>query len=184
MDWHDVPSLQGYYQVTRDGRVRSVSRRINSPQSGGTRWLNGRELKARVGVNGYVTFDASVRGKSAPFYLHRAIAEVFIPNPECKPEINHKDGDRANNAINNLEWCTRQENMAHAFDTGLVPPSAIGPGEDGPAAKLTNTNVATIKKRLQSGDRQIDIANDYGVTKGTIGHIAYGRTWAHIEAAQ
>ena len=62
----------------------------------------------------------SFDGVRVNLYIHRAIALAFIPNPENKPCINHKDGNKLNNSIDNLEWCTHQENMIHAGKTGLL----------------------------------------------------------------
>jgi hypothetical protein len=74
--------------------------------------------------------------------LHRLVALAFVPNPDSLPEVNHIDGNKLNNCASNLEWCTRKQNMAHAFATGLC---RVRFGEDAPRAKLTNDQVAEVR---------------------------------------
>ena len=72
--------------------------------------------------HGYLTFKMSKRGS---FYVHRLVAEAFIPNPENKPCVNHKDGKKQNNRVDNLKWVTKSENTQHAWDTGLIKSKQI-----------------------------------------------------------
>lgn len=85
-----------------------------------------------------MTIATKVGGKNICFKVHRLVAEAFIPNPGRKPEVNHKDGNKANNRIENLEWCTNKENISHAIDYGLI----VGKrGIDNCNAKLTMEQV-------------------------------------------
>ncbi len=86
------------------------------------KYSNGKFKKApqHKSENGYKTISLRVNGKQRNLYSHRIIAKYFIPNPENKPIVNHKDGNRANNNINNLEWCTLKENSQHARKTNQV----------------------------------------------------------------
>jgi hypothetical protein len=177
--FHDVPGFEDYYQITDDGRIRTKPRYANSPICGGERLIPPRWVNVHL-VKGYPAFTAFVRGKKHTVYIHRVMAMLFVPNPHGKPNINHKDGNKANFASWNLEWCTHAENMRHAFDTGLATAPASGPGEASPAAKLNDVKVAEIKRRLRAGERAIALAREYGVVKGTIGGIARGETWKHI----
>ena len=82
-------------------------------------------VQAKTGRNGrYRVVSAMIDGKQKNFYVHRLIAEAFIPNPDDKPEVNHIDGNPANNRVENLEWVTRSENASHAYRTGLINPYA------------------------------------------------------------
>ena len=100
--------INGAYTVYEDGRVWSSKTK---------RFMT----HTRTGLNGmYMYVGMSKNGKPAAKAVHRLLAECFIPNPEGKLEINHKDGNSLNNDLNNLEWCTRSENMKHAYSTGLM----------------------------------------------------------------
>lgn len=76
-------------------------------------------LKGQINKNGYKTYYLSIDGDKVRKYAHRMVAETYIPNPDNKKEVNHKDGNKLNNTIGNLEWCTSTENKRHAVETGL-----------------------------------------------------------------
>lgn len=176
----DVPGFEDYYEFTEAGAVRTKPREVNSPICGGRRLIPSRTVNVRL-VKGYPAFLASVGGKKTTVYIHRCIAKQFIPNPDGKPHINHKDGDKANFNQSNLEWCTHLENMRHAFATGLATAPQIGAGEACPAAKLNDDAVREIKRCLRVGHTKKSLAARYGVSPGTIGFIASGATWGHVE---
>ena len=96
-EWRDVPGYAGVYQVSNLGRARS-SRGILSPA---------------VSWDGYCRVALRKNGTRVMIALHRLVALVFIPNPENKPQVNHKDGDRRNCKVENLEWVTNAENQRH-----------------------------------------------------------------------
>ena len=95
--------IDGGYIVCSDGKIFSP---------------RGRQLSKNTKQSGYIR--VCINGK--PRLLHRLIAEAFTPNPDNKPELNHIDGNKHNNDISNLEWCTHHENMSHAWNTGLIKP--------------------------------------------------------------
>ena len=80
--------------------------------------------KALQNRDGYLKADLYENGERTTKRIHRLVAEAFIPNPENKPEVNHKDGNKHNNSVDNLEWVDKSENMQHAYRTGLVKPHA------------------------------------------------------------
>lgn len=72
-------------------------------------------------ANGYYSIILSKQGKTKTFYIHRLVAQTFLDNPYNLPQVNHKDGNKQNNSVENLEWCNQSHNMCHAFDNGLAP---------------------------------------------------------------
>jgi hypothetical protein len=109
--------------------------------------------------------------------VHRLVASAFLgQSPEGKYDINHKNGDKADNSVANLEYCTSAENRKHAFATGLQSLK----GEKHTRAKLTDEMVFEIRRRLAAGESQQSIARSADVDPSNISHIARGRRWAHL----
>lgn len=129
-------------------------------------------LKGRPHSHGYVAICVRHDGKSKYRLLHRLVATAFIPNPDNKMEVNHKDGDKKNNNASNLEWATHSENGVHAYKTGLRV-SALG------NRKLSDKDVAEIKALLKAEKKKI-IASMYGVGFTAIHNIARGTSWRNI----
>lgn len=116
--WKDIPGYEGYYQVSNFGQVRSVDReRID--KLGRRLHVKGKVRKLATSQDGYLEVDLNCNGIVKYMRVHRLVAITFIPNPENKPEVNHKDGDKKNNRMSNLEWVTTTENIRHAIQTGL-----------------------------------------------------------------
>lgn len=110
--WKDIPQYEGYYQVSNYGRVKSLKRTIVDSR-GISKTVNERILIARVKENGYLQVSLWRNNKGKGEYVHRLVAMAFIPNPENKPTVNHKDLDIQNNHVENLEWATYKENNAY-----------------------------------------------------------------------
>lgn len=111
----DIPAYEGYYKISDTGEVLSCERL-------GT---DGRKIKNRLisgGMfsNGYKYVCLRKDGINHNLLIHRLVAEAFIPNPENKPVVNHKDGNKLNNTVQNLEWVTQGENLYHAVEIGLI----------------------------------------------------------------
>lgn len=116
--WKDVVGFEGFYKVSNLGRVKRLGQNVTD-KIGRTRYVPDRILKSKK-VGKYIGLQLSKESITYPKYIHRLVAEAFIPNSENKTDVNHIDGDKSNNNANNLEWVTRKENMAHAFATKLV----------------------------------------------------------------
>ena len=110
-EWKDVIGYEGLYQISNLGRVKSIRKNII--------------LRCSNTTTGYKKIELCVNGKVKTFKVHRLVGFAFIPNPENKPNINHKDGNPINNYIENLEWCTQRENVIHGYATGLTPKQYI-----------------------------------------------------------
>ena len=177
--FYPVIGSETEFEISSDGVVRSLSRLVNSPVAGGERMHRGRVMKHLI-VKGYPAIQSSRNGIRKTIYVHRMIAELFIPRIQGKDCVNHKDGNKENFKIDNLEWCTHLENMQHAYRTGLAKAPIIGPGEKCPASKLNDKKVSDIKSMLLSGKTHLSIAKIYGVSKGCIGYISRGETWSHV----
>ena len=119
----------------------------------------------------------SFDGKDVDAFVHRLVAMTYLPNPENKPTVNHKDGVKLNNNLSNLEWATHQENVQHAFDTGLTVAQR---GEKRWSAILTEEDVHSICKRLESGESVSSVSDDLGLNIKTVSNINIGNKWKYI----
>lgn len=118
--WKDIKGLEGLYQISNLGRVKSLPKLVNSVMSKTSkRKTKEKILKPAIGTHGYLRFHLQVNYKAHHCLLHRLMAEAFIWNPENLEQVNHKDGNKLNNSIDNLEWVTRSENAIHSFKMGL-----------------------------------------------------------------
>jgi len=116
--WKPIAGFEGLYEVSNLGQVKSLER-LRITKGGGITKVCERILKQTLNKFGYCKVTLTKAGKHHFFVAHRLVAMAFIPNPEIKPEINHKDGNKQNNCVDNLEWCTPTENKRHAYATGL-----------------------------------------------------------------
>lgn len=113
--WKDIPNYQGFYQISNFGNVKSLCFGARNIKKSNKQKL----LKSSPSNCGYYKVELYKDGKSKMFYVHRLVANAFIPNPDNKPQVNHIDGNKANNSVSNLEWCTHSENQRHAISMGL-----------------------------------------------------------------
>ncbi|MDD0974850.1 NUMOD4 motif-containing HNH endonuclease [Pseudomonas fontis] len=115
--WIESKTLAGRYMVSSLGRAKRMAH-VSTGVSGVTKSYPERLIQ-RAKSQDYPRIILKVNGKAKAYLVHRLVAEMFLPNPDSLPCINHKDGDKSNPHPENLEWCTHQENMAHAAATGL-----------------------------------------------------------------
>ncbi len=126
---------------------------------------------------GYLVVRLKNNGKSSTKVIHGLVAKAFIPNPENKTEVNHKDLDKSNNCVDNLEWNTRSENMKHAFDNGVVNIENLG------RRNVAEDDVVNIRKRRKNGERRGVVYKDYEDLLSIEGfkNIWYEINWKHIK---
>lgn len=163
-NWKDIAGYKGRYQVSDMGRVKSI--------------LFKKELILKHGFNrcGYNYINLSKDKVYVSKTVHRLVALAFISNPENKPQVNHKDGDKNNNSVLNLEWNTSKENNTHSFKTGL------NKGQKGIVNKNSKLSEEQVKEiRLIGKTRTlISIAKEFNVGKSSISYILNRDSWQHI----
>ena len=121
-EWRPVVGFESYYEVSNTGRVRSLDTYTSFIMNGRNivKFIRGRELIPLKGKNGYFTISLHMNGNMRRVPIHRLVAEAFLPNPENKRTVNHKNGIKTDNNLENLEWATDSENILHAVRTGLM----------------------------------------------------------------
>ena len=119
--WKDIKGYEGLYQISNLGNVKSLDRYIIN-KNGDKQYFPEKNLIQGFS-NNYLKVTLSKNNKQRTFRVHILVAKAFIPNPENKLEVNHIDGNKQNNKVDNLEWNTRSENELHAYKNGLAKPS-------------------------------------------------------------
>ena len=109
-EWKPVSGYEGLYEVSNLGRVKTLAHGKGS---------NNHYKTGTLTKKGYLLVQFWKGNQRKGLYIHRIVANAFLPNPQNLPQVNHKDGDKTNNKVDNLEWCTNSENQIHAVDTRL-----------------------------------------------------------------
>ena len=140
--WKDIVGYENEYQINQFGEIRTLK---DSPK------LKKYDvLKPQISKrNGYVYQMLYKNGKEKLLRVHRLVAMAFLPNPNNLPQVNHKDGNKQNNSVDNLEWCEQSYNMKHAYKNGLQIPS------ENQRKAIINTNKLKQKKVCQIKDGEI-----------------------------
>lgn len=162
--WKDIEGYEGLYEVSSFGRVRRSY--ITTPK----RIVKPSKITKRKKYQ-IVTLSRPEIRPITPL-VHRLVAKAFIPNPEDKAEVNHKNAVKTDNRVENLEWSTREENDHHSTIMGLRPK-----GERHHKAKLKQSDADTIRELNKSGIDKYDLAKSYSVCVNTVRNILNNRSW-------
>ena len=181
--WRDVEGYEGQYQVSNKGNVHSVARIDSLGRKQG-----GRTLRPGYSTNGYPKVVLCKNGKMKTKYIHRLVAEAFIPNPNNSPQINHIDEVKDNNNVENLEWCTSKYNTNHGTRNERISKKVR-------AVNVETGEVVTFNSIKEAGrkgytERHISSASRgaYKSPNGNLiggdGHTYRGYRWSYIEEGE
>lgn len=150
------------YAIYKTGKIRNMK--------------SGKVLSTHISTNGRRMVTLTINNKSCHRTVYRLLAEAFIPNPDNLPQIDHINGNKLDDRLENLEWVTGEENLRRAKEMGLLSYK----GDDSPVAVLSNTKVEDICSKLEEGYTVKELAEEYGVGRTTISDIKNGKIWTHI----
>jgi hypothetical protein len=180
--WANIAGYEGVYQINIHGTVRSLDRTIKH-KNGNYHKVKGGILRHSINrKTGYKTVSLYKNSRQKRYDVHRLLANCFIENPYSKKEVNHMDGNKLNNDLSNLEWCTRSENASHAHKSGLI--NNWHPlGEMNPNSKLTTEKASLIKRNYVKGSRENGLkalSERFGVSVSTISRTVRGESFKGV----
>lgn len=178
-EWENVVGYEGLYMVNRRGDVVSLDRLKG--QFGSGRRVKGRIMTQRKNHKGYKTVHLSKQGKGRWVLVHRIVAKAFIENPLNKPQVNHIDGDKENNCVENLEWVTGSENARHAADSGLWKESTKRMLDAAHRPEVRKRIAESLKKKVMRSDGIVfasvgEAAESVGRTHGAVSANIHGKS--------
>lgn len=173
--WKSVVGYEGIYEISNFGNVRSVERVIVY-EDGRIYNYPSRNLSFNKTVQGYNSVHLYKNCKRKNKKVHILVAEAFLDNPENLPDVNHIDGQKRNNHVDNLEWSSRYDNMRHAFETGLANNTGTNHGNN----VYTEEQILKVKELLNLNIPYSDIETETGVKRGTIYVVKSGKQWKHL----
>lgn len=156
--WKTVPGTDGNYEISNSGKIRSWKSNGHSKKK-----AKSPKILTALDKYGYPKNKISINGKYKDVFVHRLVAKEFIPNPENKLCVNHINGIKTDNRVENLEWCTRKENNQHAYSTGLI--------SNDYKREITDQQCLDIIKLSDNGVSQSKIAKKHGLNQSTISRI-------------
>lgn len=165
--WVDCPSWPGIYEVSNLSNIRRTGNAANKKQT--------------VATVGYLVVGLWHKNRGRVCYVHALVAEAFHGPIPKGWSVNHKNGNKLDNSVGNLEYVTLAENARHAWTTGLCPDNR---GEKNHRAKLTDVQAAEIRRRSLAGERTTDLAREFAVGLSIISQIKHGSRRSHAFAAE
>lgn len=176
-EWRDIPGYENMFQASNLGNIRSLDRYVNHQRNGKTLY-KGKILSMAISNVGYYHVALSKDGKSKGFTVHRLVCYAFFGIKESLV-INHKNGIKTDNRIENLEYCTQSENNIHAYRTGLKKPPRRH-GSKNSNSCFTSGQVKEIRERYAKGGvTHIDLSLIYGCCEDTIRNMLKKRYYKY-----
>lgn len=195
-EWRDIKGYEWLYEISSLGQIISLYDAKHNK-------FRNKVCKPQNTSNGYLRIGLHKDGKMKNALIHRLVAVAFIPNPENKREVNHKNGIKTDNRVENLEWVTAKENMTHAYKTGLLDytnrdfsllragyernrdriikeQSERVKGEKNPMSKRTEEEIIKIRKMYKKGMRFCEISRALNIDRRQISIIVKGKRWGHL----
>lgn len=174
--WKDIKSYENIYQISNFGNVRSLNR-CYYDSNGFKHEIKQRQLKPAINKYGYLQVGLSLNNKIKSFTIHVLVANAFINNVENKPTVNHKDGNKLNNFVNNLEWATKSEQATHALEHNLrkLPNSWVGKFGSEHCRSKSVIKYDLNNVELKKYESIIEAANEYNVNSTSIIRVCSGK---------
>jgi len=181
MNIQPVAGWEDRYGVTKDGRVWAYPYTRECPptkiRKACTKEYAGHWLVVNTNSNGYSNVGFYRDGKRRTYKVHRLVALAYLPLVEGKTIINHKNGIKTDNRVENLEWTTHKENTSHAFKLGL---QTVVRGDAHWKSTMTEATISDMRRRYRRGETKASLARAFGVSSGHAGKICDGEVWQHI----
>lgn len=176
MIWKDVVGYEGLYEISSLGDIKSLKRYCKSKT--GFRVVPEKILKPKIDKYGYLVLHISKNNVRWNITIHRLVAIAFLPNINNYPQINHKDGNKLNNVVENLEWCSASYNVQHSFDNKLNIPIK---GSKRAFSKMTEEKVIEVRYRYKNEDISLkNLSKSYNISTQTLHSIITKKTWKHV----
>lgn len=166
--WEEVDGYEGRYRISNEGEVMSMPR-LCAFKDGRSRKMGGSILKPVV-ERGYKRVCLTMRNQDKKIAVHRLVAKAFLVNPLNKPCVNHIDGDKLNNNVENLEWCTYSENSRHAYHVTKVLPPIFA------CSRMRPLVIKTISGEELIFNSKTDAANHFKCSANAVTNLLLGRT--------
>lgn len=161
-DFKDIPGYEGTYKINPDGQIISCIRKKS------------RFLKICVSKNGYTKVELHNNCKGKWHSVHRLVATTFIPNPENKPQVNHINGIKTDNRVENLEWVTMSENIIHSFNIGTRKSHFTGKSwDDNYYSKIKSWQFDEFINLYKSGKTALEMSYHFGTSRDCIYSMIY-----------
>jgi len=175
--WKDIEGYEGHYKISSTGRVKSLLRKCKS-KNGILRTVPEKILTGTKDKDGYLKVSLNYEHILDICRIHRLVAKHFIPNPENKPVVNHKDGNKQNNNDWNLEWNSISQNTQHAYDFSFILKKK---GEKNKASKLKDNQVLEIRRLFKTKKyKHSELAKLFNISSTMITRIVNNQNWKHI----